>query len=89
MVIDKSNNRFSIRIFLKSAIPLRLLILLVSVIFWQSSQAQPSEKIVIGQIEVEPGSKTSGNLIVEADIDQGTLIPITIIHGSIQGPVLT
>lgn len=89
MVIDKSNNRFSIRIFIKSAIPLRLLILLVSVIFWQSSQAQPSEKIVIGQIEVEPGSKTSGNLIVEADIDQGTLIPITIIHGSIQGPVLT
>jgi len=89
MVIDKSNNRFSIRIFLKFAIPLRLLILLVSVIFWQSSQAQPSEKIVIGQIEVEPGSKTSGNLIVEANFDQGTFIPITIIHGSIQGPVLT
>lgn len=40
---------------------------------------------------IKPGSgeKVTGNLIVEEGIDSGTFIPITVINGSNQGPVLT
>ncbi len=51
--------------------------------------AQDKEIFSIGSIQANPGEKVTGKLIVEKGIDEGTFIPITIIHGQNPGPVLT
>ena len=81
---------FNSRLFaFKSGKVAVLNIVLLLIILVANLQAQTAEKFVVGTIEAEPGSKASGNLIVEAGTGQGTFIPITIINGSNPGPVLT
>ena len=51
--------------------------------------AQTPKKIKVGTIVADPGNKVSGILDVPKGVDQGTIIPVTIINGSKPGPVLT
>ena len=51
--------------------------------------AQKPKSINVGNITAEVGKKVSGFLEVPEGIDQGTIIPITIINGLRAGPVLT
>lgn len=51
--------------------------------------AQSPKKITVGNIEANPGEKISGILEVPKGIDQGTIIPVSIINGKKPGPVLT
>jgi hypothetical protein len=50
--------------------------------------AQSPKKITVGNIEADPGKKISGILEVPKGIDQGTIIPVSIINGTKPGPVL-
>ena len=52
-------------------------------------RAQQKEVFSIGPVHANPGEKATGKLIVENGIDEGSFIPITIIHGKRKGPVLT
>jgi predicted deacylase len=61
------------------------LLLIVSI----TALAQKQEAFVIDTINGQPGEKTSGFLEVPKGIDEGTSIPITIVHGVRPGPVLT
>lgn len=42
----------------------------------------------VGPVVAEPGGKASGTIQVPAGRDDGTVIPVTVIHGSKPGPVL-
>jgi predicted deacylase len=50
--------------------------------------AQMHELFKVGNIEAGVGSKKSGYLVVPPGIDTGTQIPVTLIHGKREGPVL-
>ena len=50
--------------------------------------AQTPPSFNIGPILADAGQKTSGFLEVPAGVDEGTRIPITVVHGSRSGPVL-
>jgi len=50
--------------------------------------AQRTPTFSVGGISADAGQKMSGYLEVPAGIDEGTRIPITVIHGSGPGPVL-
>lgn len=51
--------------------------------------AQPRAAFKVGTVTAQPGTKASGHLQVAARAgDEGTTIPITILHGVRQGPVL-
>lgn len=63
--------------------PLALLVLLLS-----SSFGQAREPFTIDQITAERGTKIHGEIIVPAGRDEGTKIPVTIIHGQQAGPVV-
>jgi len=67
-------------------------LLLVVVFSFGTSQiilsGQITKKITVGTIEAGPGKKVSGILEVPKGIDQGTIIPVTVINGSKPGPVL-
>jgi predicted deacylase len=60
--------------------------LLVSQVFVSS---QSSKKITVGTIVAEPGTKVSGIIKVPQGVDQGTIIPVSVINGSKPGPVLS
>jgi len=68
----------------------RLLIILTLCIGISQSivSAQTPKKITVGTIVADPGTKVSGILEVPMGVDQGTIIPVTIINGSKSGPVL-
>jgi hypothetical protein len=51
--------------------------------------AQPRAPFTIGPITAQPGTRASGSLVVAARPgDQGTTIPVTVVHGRAPGPVL-
>jgi hypothetical protein len=50
--------------------------------------AQSSKKITVGNIVAESGTKVSGIIEIPQGVDQGTVIPVSIINGSKTGPVL-
>lgn len=58
-------------------------------VFHFAVDAQNNDTFTIGSMQVQRGEKVSGSLIVEEGMDEGTFIPITVIHGSEEGPVLT
>lgn len=66
----------------------RIIIVLLA-LFSVTIYAQEKKIFSIGTIQASPGEKVSGKLIVEEGIDKGSFIPITIIHGTKPGPVLT
>jgi uncharacterized protein len=47
-----------------------------------------AQGFTIGGVTAQPGTLASGELIVEAGRDEGTRIPISILHGTKPGPVL-
>jgi predicted deacylase len=48
----------------------------------------PAGMFRVGPFEVRPGESISGYLDIPGGIDQGTRVPISIIHGARPGPVL-
>jgi predicted deacylase len=52
------------------------------------ARAQTNDRFAIGSASAARGEKVSGTIQVPAGIDQGTFIPITIVHGAAAGPVL-
>jgi hypothetical protein len=55
----------------------------VAVSAWQTG-----ESFAIGSVSAARGTTASGTVAVDAAVDQGTFIPITIVHGATAGPVL-
>jgi hypothetical protein len=49
--------------------------------------AQTRAGFTVGPITAKPGEKASGTIQVPAAKDEGTTIPVSIIHGSQPGPV--
>ena len=60
-----------------------LLILLTATVF-----AQPRGSFTAGPVTARAGEKTSGMIEIAALNDEGTTIPISVIHGAQPGPVL-
>lgn len=50
--------------------------------------AQERAPFTVGDIQAAPGSRASGYLQVPAGLDEGTRIPVTVVHGARPGPVL-
>jgi predicted deacylase len=50
--------------------------------------AQERSSFHVGSIEARPGETKSGFIEIAAGVDEGTRIPISVIHGSRSGPVL-
>ncbi|NIM47984.1 MAG: succinylglutamate desuccinylase [Gemmatimonadales bacterium] len=50
--------------------------------------AQERGPFAVGPIVVQPGQQASGYLDVPAGVDDGTRIPVTVVHGAQPGPVL-
>ncbi|MFQ6045423.1 MAG: M14 family metallopeptidase [Gemmatimonadales bacterium] len=53
-----------------------------------AAQAQHPERFSVGPVSAAAGEKASGYIEVPAGIDEGTRIPVTVVHGSRAGPVL-
>ena len=51
--------------------------------------AQDEASFTIGSVTANRGEKVSGKLVIGEGIDKGTFVPISIIHGTKPGPVLT
>ena len=47
-----------------------------------------ADSFVVGTVEVQRGHQASGYLEVPPGIDAGTVIPITVVHGTGDGPTL-
>lgn len=47
-----------------------------------------AEDFVVGDITVPLGTQVSGFIAVPAGIDEGSEIPVTVVHGASEGPVL-
>lgn len=58
--------------------------------FAQSNDPAGREPFELMHLVVEPGSKVSGKLAISAGMDNiDTFIPVTVVHGSEAGPLLT
>lgn len=69
--------------------PSRSLVLALLPLLAATANAQPRESFTVGPITAQPGSRVSGHLAVAARAgDQGTTIPVTVVHGKAPGPVL-
>jgi len=51
-------------------------------------QPASADSFVVGDVEASRGHQASGYLAVPPGVDDGTKIPITIVHGAGDGPVL-
>ena len=47
-----------------------------------------ADDFTVGEITVPRGERVSGFIIVPEGVDEGTTIPVTIVHGASDGPVL-
>ena len=70
--------------FLRCALTLTLILLL----FNRHATADDQEVFSVGKIEAASGESVSGYLDIEPLHDQGTQIPVSVIHGNAPGPVL-
>ena len=53
-----------------------------------ASDASARGPFRVGTVEADPGKSASGFLVVPDGVDKGTQIPVTVIHGAEDGPVL-
>jgi len=53
-----------------------------------ASEATARGPFRVGTVEADPGKSASGFLVVPDGVDKGTQIPVTVIHGAEDGPVL-
>lgn len=63
-------------------------ITLLLVVAPSAAPAQHPERFTVGPVSASAGEKASGYIEVPAGVDEGTRIPVTVIHGSRAGPVL-
>jgi predicted deacylase len=72
---------------------LKILVVLIyqsNATFAQGSGTVEWASFELSQLVIEPGTKMSGNLFINAGIDNiETFIPVTVFHGSKPGPVLS
>ena len=61
---------------------------LLFLIAFAALQPAVADTFIVGDVEAARGHKTSGYLVVPPGVDDGTKIPITILHGTGNGPVL-
>ena len=54
----------------------------------QPAAAQGSDSFTVGPLTARRGERVSGIVEVPSGVDEGTQIPITVIHGREEGPVL-
>jgi predicted deacylase len=66
----------------------RTIFVLILVMSQFMIMAQKPKSITVGNIVAEAGTKVSGILQVPKGVDQGTIIPVTVINGIEPGPVL-
>jgi len=69
------------------------ILILLQFLIWvfvssQNASAQPRSNFTVGPITAKAGEKISGQLQVPAASDEGTTIPISVLHGARSGPVL-
>ncbi len=64
-------------------LPIALLLLLCAVL-----EAQEANVAVVGSVEARAGEKRSGLLEIPNGVDDGTRIPVTVVHGAHAGPTL-
>lgn len=57
-------------------------------LFLAAGSAAAERAFTVGDLVASPGERVSGFLTVPAGVDQGTRIPLTVIHGAKPGPVL-
>lgn len=62
--------------------------LLLVVCLMMSATAAYADTFRVGAIEASRGELVSGFLSVPAGVDEGSKIPVTIVHGASEGPVL-
>ncbi len=65
-----------------------LLITVTGIGFAIRAHAQDPSRFHVGALEAQAGETVSGFIQVPSGVDEGTRIPISIIHGSRPGPVL-
>ncbi len=51
-------------------------------------QAAERDTFSVGSVSAQPGSRASGSLSISAGSDAATEIPVTVVHGAAEGPVL-
>ena len=73
-------------LILVSAYPSAMLLALWLMVV--TTLAQPRNSFTVGPITAPAGEKSSGHIQVPAAKDEGTTIPITVVHGAKAGPVL-
>ena len=62
-------------------IPL-LRLFMASLILTVITSRPQAQVFSVGPIEAARGEKASGEIVIPAGVDEGTIIPITVIHGS-------
>jgi len=67
---------------------MRMVLVLLAVIACGAPVLAQPKSFTVGTIVAAPGSKASGWLEVPKGVDEGTRIPVTVIHGATPGPVL-
>ncbi len=65
-----------------------LLKLLCLVLLTATAEAAARGPFRVGTVEADPGKSASGFLVVPDGVDKGTQIPVTVIHGANDGPIL-
>jgi len=73
---------------MKNAIVSSLQFLIWVFVSSQNASAQPRSNFTVGPITAKAGEKISGQIQVPATNDEGTMIPISVLHGTRPGPVL-
>jgi predicted deacylase len=53
-----------------------------------AAQAQDPSSFQVGEVRAAPGQRSSGFLEIPDGVDEGTRVPVTVIHGRAPGPVL-
>lgn len=67
----------------------RLTALVLLPLLSATAAAQPRAPFSMGPITAQPGTRASGSLAVAARAgDEGTTVPVTVVHGKAPGPVL-
>jgi len=73
---------------MKKAILILLQFLIWVFVSSPKASAQPRRNFTVGPITAKAGEKISGLIQVPAANDEGTMIPISVLHGARPGPVL-
>lgn len=68
--------------------PLSTVVPLLSALLVSAAEAQERSPFQVGEIQTAPGQRSSGFLEIPEGVDEGTRVPVTVVHGREPGPVL-